>query len=74
MYKPQWPLFFIKAPTRFMILGVTMMLFMIMATLYGEGLRREKLEKIAQQPSSESTIPVPVPVPAPEKAATPAVK
>ena len=72
MYKPQWPLFFMKTPNRFIILIVTTILFMVTATLYGEGLRREKLEKAAKQPVSESTVPapVPVPVPVPEKPVT----
>jgi hypothetical protein len=43
---------------------------MITATLYGEGLRREKLEKAAKQPISHSTASVPVPVPLPEKPVT----
>jgi hypothetical protein len=63
MYKPNWPLFFMKEPNRFIILAITTILFMVTATLYGEGLRREKLEKAAKQPLSES-VPVPVPVPA----------
>jgi hypothetical protein len=73
MYKPQWPLFFMKTPSRFIILIVTTILFMVTATLYGEGLRREKLEKAAKQPISQSItapVPVPVPVPAPEKPVT----
>ena len=72
MIKPQWPLFFMKTPSRFIIIIVTTILFMITMTLYGEGLRREKLEKAAKQPVSESTVPatVPVPVPVPEKPVT----
>jgi len=73
MYKPQWPLFFMKTPSRFIILIVTTILFMVTATLYGEGLRREKLEKAAKQPISQSItapVPVPVPVPVPEKPVT----
>ena len=73
MYKPQWPLFFMKTPSRFIILIVTTILFMVTATLYGEGLRREKLEKAAKQPISQSNtapVPVPVPVPVPEKPVT----
>jgi len=54
MIKPQWPLFFMKTPNRFIIVVVTTILFMITATLYGEGLRREKLEKAAKQPISQS--------------------
>jgi hypothetical protein len=73
MYKPQWPLFFMKNPNRFIIVVVTTILFMITATLYGEGLRREKIEKAAKQPASQTTmptpVPVPVPAPAPEKPA-----
>jgi hypothetical protein len=42
MYKPKWPLFFMKNPNRFTIMVVTMILFMITATIYGEGLRRGK--------------------------------
>ena len=70
MYKPQWPLFFMKTPSRFIILIATTILFMVTATLYGEGLRREKLEKAAKQPISHSTASVPVPVPLPEKPVT----
>ncbi len=67
MYKPKWPLFFMKNPNRFLILAICTVLFMISATLYGEGLRREKLEKAAIQPTTETTThePVPVPIPAP---------
>ena len=70
MIKPQWPLFFMKTPSRFIIVVVTTILFMITATLYGEGLRREKMEKAAKHPISQSTIPTPVPVPVPEKPVT----
>ena len=70
MIKPKWPLFFMENPSRFIILIVTTILFMITATLYGEGLRREKLEQAAKQPISQSTAPVPVPVPVPEKPVT----
>jgi len=76
MFKPKWPLFFMENPSRFLILAITTVLFMISATLYGEGLRREKLEKAAIQPATESTIHEPVPVPVPEapKPANPAAK
>ena len=71
MYKPKWPLFFMKNPNRFTIMVVTMILFMITATIYGEGLRREIVQSSAKQPVSESTtlapVPVPVPVPTPQK-------
>jgi hypothetical protein len=69
MIKPKWPLFFMEKPDRFLIIVISTVLFMIAATLYGEGLRREKAEEAAKQPSSQSAVPapVPVPVPAPEK-------
>ena len=73
MYKPQWPLFFMKNPSRFIIVVITTLLVMITGTLYGEGLRREKMEKAAKEPVSHSSVPVPVPVPvpvAPEKPVT----
>jgi len=71
MIKPKWPLFFMGSPDRVIIAVVTTVLIMITATLYGEGLRREKLEKAGKQPISQSSmpapVPVPVPVPVPEK-------
>lgn len=71
MYKPQWPLFFMKNPNRSIIVAMTTILFMVTATLYGEGLRREKLEKAAKHEATQSvaptSVPVPVPTPAPEK-------
>lgn len=51
MYKPQWPLFFMKQPSRIIILLVTMLSLMGSITLYGEGLRQQKMnsEAIGQQ-------------------------
>ena len=49
MYKPKWPLFFMKNPNRFTIMVVTMILFMITATIYGEGLRREKVQSLCEE-------------------------
>jgi len=76
MYKPKWPLFFMEKPNRFLILAICTVLFMITATLYGEGLRREKLEKVALQPAPETVVHEPVPVPVPEvpKPANPTAK
>ena len=65
MYKPQWPLFFLKKPDRFMILVITTIFVMITLTLYGEGTRRDKLELAAKQPVTQSAVPTPVPVPVP---------
>jgi hypothetical protein len=71
MYRPQWPLFFLKKPDRFIIVVITTILVMITFTLYGEGTRRAKVEEAAKQPVTQGTVPVPVPVPvpAPEKPA-----
>lgn len=51
MYKPQWPLFFIKQPNRITILLITMLSLMGSITLYGEGLRQQKInsESISKQ-------------------------
>ena len=65
MYKPQWPLFFLKKPDRFMILVITTIFVMITMTLYGEGTRRDKLAQAAKQPVTQGAVPVPVPVPVP---------
>ena len=65
MYKPKWPLFFMKNPTRFIIMAITLILFMISATLFGEGNRRDKLKAIAEKPAIENAIPAPAPVPVP---------
>ena len=80
MIKPQWPLFFLKNPNRLMILAITTVFIMITFTLYGEGMRREKLEatKTAAPKSTDTNatpvpVPVPVPVPAQDKT-TPAKK
>jgi len=69
MYKPQWPLFFLKKPERFLILIITTVLVMITFTLYGEGNRRDKLEVVNQPITAQEPALVPVPVPVP--AATP---
>ena len=63
MYKPQWPLFFLKKPDRFIIVVITTILVMITFTLYGEGTRRAKLEQAIKPPSPQIAAPVPVPVP-----------
>ena len=65
MYKPQWPLFFLKKPDRFMIVVITTILVMITFTLYGEGARRAKLEQAAKLPVPQDVAPVPAPVPVP---------
>jgi hypothetical protein len=72
MYRPQWPLFFLKKPDRFMIVVITTIFVMATFTLYGEGMRREKLAKeattvVAPKSTNTDSTPVPVPVPSPDK-------
>jgi len=71
MYKPQWPLFFMKKPGRFLILIITTVLVMITFTLYGEGNRRAKLELVKLPAISKESTHAPVPVPTPVPAPTP---
>ncbi|MCX7083276.1 MAG: hypothetical protein NT008_07950 [Methylococcales bacterium] len=66
MYKPQWPLFFMKKPERFLILIITTVLVMITFTLYGEGNRRAKIELTNQHPTTQESASSPVPVPTPK--------
>jgi hypothetical protein len=71
MFKPQWPLFFLKTPNRFIILAVTTVLVMITLTMYGEGVRRDKVAaeaKTTPKTTDSTAAPVPVPVPTPDKA------
>jgi hypothetical protein len=71
MFKPKWPLFFLKTPNRFIILVITTVLVMITFTMYGEGVRREKVAAEAKAaPKTNGTESIPVPVPAPDKSKT----
>lgn len=68
MINPKWPLFFLKKPDRFLILIISTVLFMISATLFGEGNRRKALEEqaakeVVSKIVTPSSAPVPVPVP-----------
>jgi hypothetical protein len=69
MIKPKWPLFFMKKPDRFLILVISTVLFMISATLFGEGNRQKALEEQAAKDAVSKIVksapaPAPVPVPA----------
>ncbi len=72
MFKPQWPLFFLKNPNRFIIVAITTVLIMITFTLYGEGARRDRLAKETKTvvPQGTNSTPVPVPVPTPDNTKT----
>lgn len=73
MINPKWPLFFLKKPDRFLILVISTVLFMVSATLFGEGNRQKALEEQSAKETvskiiTPSSAPVPVPVPdAPKK-------
>ena len=73
MIKPKWPLFFLKEPSRFMILMITPILIMITVTMFGEGTRREKEAKALKESPAKVVEPAPVPVPTPAKDAPPSV-
>ena len=50
MFKPQWPLFFLKQPSRFIIVAISTIGLMVGATLFGEGHKQEQLaKKMAEQ-------------------------
>ncbi|MGZ8158523.1 MAG: hypothetical protein ACXWT1_08245 [Methylobacter sp.] len=73
MIKPKWPLFFLKKPDRFLVLIISTVLFMVSATLFGEGNRQKALEdKAAKEVVSKIVTPssAPVPVPVPDVPAT----
>lgn len=68
MIKPKWPLFFLKKPDRFLVLVISTVLFMVSATLFGEGNRQKALEEQAAKEAvskilAPASAPVPVPVP-----------
>jgi hypothetical protein len=72
MIKPQWALFFMKKPDRFLILIISTVLTMVAATLYGEGNRQLTLEQQAPKTTAPlSSEPAPVPEVAPTKEAAP---
>lgn len=78
MIKPKWPLFFLKEPTRFTILMITPILIMITVTMYGEGLKQEREEKLLSSakraPAKVMPAPATAPVPVPAPDAPPASK
>jgi hypothetical protein len=71
MYKPQWPLFFLKQPSRFIIVAVSTIGLMVGATLFGEGHKQEQLAKKKAEQSIEVATPASE---VPKVSETPAVK
>lgn len=58
MVKPKWALFFLKEPTRFLVFSITLVAFMIGATVYGQGHKEELLlEKAAEKSVTVSEFP-----------------
>jgi hypothetical protein len=70
MIKPQWVLFFLQKPDRFMVLIISTIFFMVIATLYGEGHRRKAMEPVPKKPAAQSPSPVPTPIPVPKTSET----
>jgi uncharacterized membrane-anchored protein YitT (DUF2179 family) len=81
MIKPNWALFFMQKPSRWLVTLLSTILFMIVMTMYGEGIRQAKIEaKHKQQPATSAapvptpdveSVPVPVPTEKPKAAPKP---
>ncbi|MBM4207666.1 MAG: hypothetical protein FJ190_06470 [Gammaproteobacteria bacterium] len=70
MIKPGWALFFMQKPSRWLVTVITTVFFMIVMTMYGEGMRQHKLKKKHTKQTSAATV-APIPVPVPEVAPVP---
>ncbi|MDD5580529.1 MAG: hypothetical protein PHY16_14780 [Methylobacter sp.] len=70
MIKPKWVLFFLQKPDRFMVLIISTILFMISATLYGEGHRQETLVSASKKTAIQNPSPAPAPIPVPKTTET----
>jgi VIT1/CCC1 family predicted Fe2+/Mn2+ transporter len=64
MFKPQWPLFFLKQPSRFIIVAISTIGLMIGWTLFGEGHKQEQMAKKKAEQSVEITTPAASELPA----------
>lgn len=65
MIKPKWALFFMDKPTRWPVVAISTVFFMITMTLYGEGKRQHDIkQKHLKQPAATAA-PVPTPDVAP---------
>lgn len=65
MIKPQWALFFMEKPSRWLVTAITTVVFMIVMTMYGEGNRQAKIDAKHKRPAAASAAPAPMPVPDP---------
>jgi len=57
MFKPNWALFFMKKPNRVMVMMLSAVLFMVAATLFGEGTRKNKLDEDSVSVVSGDSVP-----------------
>jgi hypothetical protein len=57
MFKPNWVLFFMKKPNRVMVMMLSAVLFMVAATLFGEGTRKNKSDEDSVSVVSEDSVP-----------------
>jgi hypothetical protein len=58
MIKPKWILFWMEKPTRMMIIGGCMVIFMLGAVLFGEGNKQKQLALAKQAPTVQVGKPV----------------
>lgn len=56
MIKPQWPLFFLKKPTRIIVAGISIVAFMATMTFYGAW-NKEKMAQEKKIGVEESSVP-----------------
>lgn len=70
LIKPKWILFWMEAPTRLIIAGISMVMFMVGAVMYGEGNKQKQLE-LQKQAATVQTGKVASDVPEPVKPVTP---
>lgn len=68
MFKPHWPLFFIQKPSRSIIAAISLVLFMIATTMYGEGVKQKNTPEQAAQLTTHSPDTAEIPI-APEPSA-----
>lgn len=71
LIKPKWILFWMEQPTRLMITGICMIIFMVGTVLFGEGNKQKQLELQRQAAIVKSGKPLTDDTPKPETAPKP---
>lgn len=56
LINPKWPLFFMENPSRSVIVVVTTVMIMVVATMYGEGNRQLKIKEASAKKSEIATM------------------